>query len=386
MASETDECPGAGEQTGGGLYRRLFESASDGWLVVGHPHWEIEDANPSLCLMAGTSRSALVGMDARRVRAFSGFFRDGVCAAMIAGGGVFRSEGLQLEAADGHVIPVEVVCSAFHLNGRMLVQCTVRDTTMREHEADEVRRITENLEQRVAARTAELEAANRELEAFTYSVSHDLRAPLRHILGFVDILKAEGGGAGREVVDRHLATIAGAARRMGELIDDLLDFSRIGRSEMRKVEVPLRSLVDEAMADVEPQAAGRCIEWAIGDLPRIEVDRSLMRQALVNLLSNAVKFTLMRERARISIDATAEAGGGHVVHVGDNGIGFDQRHASRLFGVFERLHANGRFEGTGIGLANVQRIIRRHGGRIWAEGREGAGAVFHFSLPATGTE
>jgi PAS domain S-box-containing protein len=386
MAVETDKTRPGPPASSGDLYRRIFESASDGLLVAGYPDWEIEDANPSLCLMAGSSRAALVGRDARSVGAFAGFFGDGVCASVLAGGGVHRCDGLHLEASDGRRIPVEIVCTTFHHDGRMLAQCGVRDMTMRQHEADEVRRVTENLEHRVDARTAELEAANRELEAFTYSVSHDLRAPLRHILGFVDILKAEGGLAGNEMAERHLATIAGAARRMGELIDDLLDFSRIGRSEMRKVSVPLRTLVDEAMGDVEPQTAGRSVEWTIGALPEVEVDRSLMRQALVNLLSNAVKFTSVRDRAAIAITATPEAGGGHVVHVRDNGIGFDQRHASRLFGVFERLHANGRFEGTGIGLANVQRIIRRHGGRIWAEGKQGEGAVFHFSLPAAGPE
>jgi light-regulated signal transduction histidine kinase (bacteriophytochrome) len=237
------------------------------------------------------------------------------------------------------------------------------------------------LEDRVKQRTAELAALNSELEAFTYSVSHDLRAPLRHVTGFANLLQQHAGPALDDQGRRYLGTITDAARRMGTLIDDLLAFSRMGRATLTKRPVDLSALVHEARNEVTAQAAeSKPIQWDVKPLPAVEGDPSLLRPALVNLLSNAVKYSGTRQHPRIEVGAT-HANGEVVVFVRDNGVGFDMNYAHKLFGVFQRLHRSEDFAGTGIGLANVRRIIQRHGGRTWAEGAIDQGATFYFSLP-----
>ena len=226
-----------------------------------------------------------------------------------------------------------------------------------------------------------LVAANKELEAFSYSVSHDLRAPLRHVSGFVQLLQSNAKGKLDETGARYLEVIAGAARKMGELIDDLLSFSRTGRAQMHLETVPLGPLVDECRRELEPEMQGRKIAWTIGELPDVQADRPLLRQVLANLLGNAVKYSGKREEARIEVSSRRE-GDEIVVCVRDNGAGFDMKYVDKLFGVFQRLHGEAEFEGTGIGLANVRRIVVRHGGRTWAEGEVDKGAAFYFSLPA----
>jgi light-regulated signal transduction histidine kinase (bacteriophytochrome) len=239
----------------------------------------------------------------------------------------------------------------------------------------------DELEERVRARTLELEASNQELEAFSYSVSHDLRAPLRHVVGFANLLDQHAGSTLDERGRRYTHTIVEAAGRMGRLIDDLLAFSRMGRAAVSKQAVDLRSIVDDARAEVAPQAAGREINWTIHELPTVHADPALLRPAMINLLSNALKYTGTRERACIEIGTADAPEGEVVVFVKDNGVGFDMDYAHKLFGVFQRLHAGKEFSGTGIGLANVRRIIQRHGGRTWATGAVDAGATFFFSLP-----
>ena len=230
-----------------------------------------------------------------------------------------------------------------------------------------------------------LVAANKELEAFSYSVSHDLRAPLRHVAGFVQLLQANAKDKLDETGARYLEVIAGAAKKMGELIDDLLSFSRTGRAQMHREPIPLGPLVDECRRELEPEMRGREIEWRIGELPEVEADRALLRQVLANLLGNAVKYSRKQAAARIEVSAR-RAGEEIVVCVRDNGAGFDMKYADKLFGVFQRLHTEAEFEGTGIGLANVHRIVVRHGGRVWAEGEVDKGAAFYFSLPAKPAE
>jgi signal transduction histidine kinase len=234
------------------------------------------------------------------------------------------------------------------------------------------------------AGVAELTAANQELEAFSYSVSHDLRAPLRHISGFVDLLRRGSAEKLDEKGRRQLDMIARAARNMGELIDDLLAFSRVGRTQLQREPVDLSFLVREVVQPVRLETAGRNIEWQIGDLPAVMADPSLLRIVLANLVGNAVKYSRTRERPRIeigSVPASGQPDGEAVVYVRDNGVGFDPEYAGKLFGVFQRLHRADEFEGTGIGLATVRRIVHRHGGRTWAEGRLDGGATFYFSLP-----
>ncbi len=247
---------------------------------------------------------------------------------------------------------------------------------------EEHRRLNAELEQRVARRTAQLEAANRELEAFSYSVSHDLRAPLRHILGFLGLLENHAASNLDEKSRHYLRVTCDAARQMGTLIDGLLSFSRMSRAEMDPRRVALRPLVEEVMRDLSREHEGREVVWEIGRLPEVSGDAAMLRQVWVNLVSNALKFTRARSPARIEIGAVAPAEGGEVqCFVRDNGVGFDMKYADKLFGVFQRLHHAEEFEGNGVGLANVQRIVQRHGGRVWAEGAPDAGAVFWFALP-----
>lgn len=246
---------------------------------------------------------------------------------------------------------------------------------------EQISRLNAELERRVQQRTAQLESANNELEAFSYSVSHDLRAPLRHIDGFTSMLESQAVDALDESGKRYLRTIAESARRMGMLIDDLLVFSRMGRIDMRKKTVDLEQLIQETIRSLEHDTQGRNIDWKYSKLPKVEGDPSLLRQVFANLLGNAVKYTRPRDPARIEIGCANETPDEMVVFVRDNGVGFDMQFAQKLFGVFQRLHRADEFEGTGIGLANVRRIILRHGGRTWAEGNLGEGATFYFSLP-----
>jgi len=256
----------------------------------------------------------------------------------------------------------------------------IADITARKRAEEQIHRLNQELEQRVIDRTAQLEAANKELEAFAYSVSHDLRAPLRHIDGFLELLQQTIEETLDERSRHYMSSIANAARRMGTLIDDLLAFSRMGRNEMSKKSVDLGVLIQDIIREFEPEIQDRTIHWRIADLPTVSGDRTMLRLVLTNLVSNALKFTRGHAPAEIEIDC--EAGEKEtVVFIRDNGVGFDMAYVDKLFGVFQRLHPADEFEGTGIGLANVRRIITRHGGRTWAEGQVNQGAVFYFSLP-----
>jgi PAS domain S-box-containing protein len=236
------------------------------------------------------------------------------------------------------------------------------------------------LEEQVTERTAELLAANKELDAFSYSVAHDLRAPLRHMQGFMDLLKKRLAEVPDKEIHDYANTIAAASVKMGMLIDDLLAFSRLGRTEIKKRKVGLNVLVREVVQDIQAEVKGRDIKWEFYELPEVHGDQALLRLVLVNLISNAIKFTNTRPQAEIGIGCKEEVDK-FICSVKDNGVGFDMKYVGKLFGVFQRLHPHNQFEGTGIGLANVQRIIARHGGRTWAEGSLGQGAIFYFSLP-----
>jgi PAS domain S-box-containing protein len=253
---------------------------------------------------------------------------------------------------------------------------TNNDITERKRREQEI----QGLNVELAKRSAELEAINKELEAFAYSISHDLRAPLRHMSGFTELLQKRATAALDEKSNRYIAMILDSAKRMGDLIDDLLAFSRIGRTETQKTSVSLAQLAREAVAEVRQDTQGRNIAWKIGALPDFSGDRAMLRLVLVNLISNAIKFTRTREHAEIEIGCLDE-NNDLIVFVRDNGVGFDMKYVNKLFGVFQRLHQSDAFEGTGIGLATVQRIIHRHGGKVWADGVVDGGASFYFSVP-----
>jgi len=255
------------------------------------------------------------------------------------------------------------------------------EISVRKHAEDEIRRLNVELEQRIVDRTAQLQAAYQELQAFSYSVAHDLRAPLRHVLGFVELLQQDAGPSLSEKSLRHLTTISQSAKRMGDLIDGLLTFSRVGRAELQKTHVNLEELVRETLGDFQAETTERKIVWKIHPLPPVWADRALLRTVLVNLISNAVKFTGARAKAKIEIGCAPSENGETVIFIRDNGAGFDPKYSEKLFRVFQRLHSQAEFEGTGIGLANVQRIIQRHGGRAWAKGVVDGGATFYFSIP-----
>jgi PAS domain S-box-containing protein len=299
-------------------------------------------------------------------------------------GDVVRFER-QFRRKDNQIVPVEVSLSIAEGDH---YQSVVRDISDRKRAEELLRRSHEELEVKVKERTAqlskaneELQSVNKELEAFAYSVSHDLRAPVRHIAGFTELLQKRAEPVLDEKSRHHIDMILDSANRMGTLVDDLLAFSRIGRAETQKTTVQLEQLVKSAVSEIAPDLQNRRIAWRIGDLPICYGDPAMLRLVFGNLLSNAVKFTRTRERGEIEIGSLNHRPDEAVVFVKDNGVGFDMKYKDKLFGVFQRLHPQEAFEGTGIGLATVQRIVNRHGGRVWAEGTVDQGATFYVGLP-----
>jgi signal transduction histidine kinase len=248
---------------------------------------------------------------------------------------------------------------------------------------EEVRRLNEELEERVAERTADLVAVNQDLESFTYSVSHDLRAPLRHIHGYTQLLEEEFGPQLPKGAREFAEKIRRSSRNMGQLVDDLLNLSRVGKKVISRQPVELNKLVDEAVIEIKPEAEDREIAWEIQELPPAECDPRFIKQVFLNLLANAVKYTRPREHARIEV-GQMKVDGETAIYVRDNGVGFDMKYSGKLFMAFQRLHRAEEFEGTGVGLATVARIIRKHGGRIWAEAAVNQGATFFFTLEPPG--
>ena len=288
--------------------------------------------------------------------------------------GYVRYEDLPLQNKDSRHIAVEFVCNVYQEDTAKVIQCNIRDITERKREEDRKEQFSLELEKRVLERTAEL-------EAFSGAVSHDLRAPLRHLAGYLGELQEQGDQTFSKNNLGLLTRCSQATKRMGNLIEDLLAFSRVGTALVKKKAVNLDELIRETLDDYSPEIKDRQIEWNIQQMGVAEADPALLRMVFGNLISNAVKFTGGRTNPKIEIGRTGDSTDETVFFVRDNGAGFDPEYTEKLFGLFQRLHSQDEFEGTGLGLANMQRIILRHGGRVWAEGAVDVGATFYFSLP-----
>ena len=284
---------------------------------------------------------------------------------------------LEIVTAKGNVRSVHSIGKTDPEN--MRIYGFFQDITERKQIENAIQKLNNELEQRVLERTRQLEMANNELEAFSYSVSHDLRAPLRHINGYVDLLNSKFSDHLPEKATYYLSTITDSTKEMGILIDDLLRFSRTSRQDLNKTHFDMNVLVNEVVEKTKEDVGLRQIVWSVQDLPQLYGDISMLKQVWANLISNAVKYTKYKETAEIQIACTVEKNN-YVFSIRDNGVGFDMQYAAKLFGVFQRLHAKEEFEGTGIGLAHVQRIIHKHNGKVWAEAEPNHGAVFYFSI------
>lgn len=359
-------------------FRQFMESAPDAVVIVDGDGL-IRMVNAETERLFGRSRASLHGRPvevllperyrAKHVGHRDGFGRDPRLRPM--------GEGLELHGlhADGHEFPVEISLSPVQTESGLLVLADIRDVTERRQQA---RKIGE-LNERLTRDNAELGALNRELEAFSYSVSHDLRAPLRAIDGFSQALLEDFGDRLDADARGYLDRVRAAAQRMGHLIDDLLKLSRVARAQLDVQEVDLSALAADVVAELERTEPQRQVETRIEAGLRVEADPRMLRIALENLFGNAWKFTRDRSPGRVEL-ASSQTGGERVFHLRDNGVGFDMAYVDQLFRAFQRLHDARDFPGTGIGLATVQRIIHKHGGRIWAEAEPGRGAVFHFTL------
>jgi PAS domain S-box-containing protein len=362
--------------------RSLIEASLDPLVTISR-EGKITDVNQATEKITGLARHQLIGSD------FCSYFSDPEEARKgyerVFAQGSVRDYPLAVRHTTGRLTSVLYNATIFRNDAGEVegVFAAARDITERLRAEKKIRKLNEELEQRVAARTEDLRGLNKELEAFNYAVAHDLRAPLRHIHGFAQMLSEEADRVLSDSCKHHLKTILDSVEQMGQLLEELLRLSRLGRQELCMQVCDLKTLLEEVLTSLKSDIKDREVEWRIADLPLVECDPALFRQVLVNLLSNALKFTRPRHPAIIEIGQSA-IDGEPVIFIRDNGVGFSMKYADKLFGVFQRLHRQHDFEGTGVGLAIVQRIMNRHGGRVWAEGELDKGATFYLTLRTCG--
>jgi PAS domain S-box-containing protein len=365
-------------------YRTLVEHAPEAIVVFDLDLGRFADANPNAERLFGMSREALLRVGA--VEVSPPFQPDGRPSSEAAGAALeraLRHETPRFEwvhrNVEGRQIPCEVSLVRLPSSGRKLVRGSIVDISERKQAVEEIHKLNAQLELRVKERTAQLEAANRDLESFTSSVSHDLRAPLRHMDGFSRILVEEYGPQLPLGAKQLLERVRAATLQMGHLVDDLLNLAQLGRGSLRIMTTDLNELLADAILSLEAEARGRAVDWRVDRLSRVPCDPGLMRQVFSNLLSNALKYTRRKEKSVIEIGEVL-IDGGPVIYIRDNGVGFDMKYADKLFQVFQRLHGEEEFEGTGVGLAIVYRILQKHGGAIRAESSAQNGATFFFTV------
>jgi PAS domain S-box-containing protein len=361
-------------------YRRLFESAQDGILIVDAESGQIRDVNPFLLDLLGFCRDEYLGKKLWEVAAFQDSAASKSAFLELQQKGYIRYDNIPLHSKAGPNVEVEFVSNTYDVGLKKVIQCNIRDITERKHAEVAIQQLTADLEQRVTLRTAQVEALNKELETFNYSVSHDLQAPLRRIDGFVTALDRACENQPNSHAKELIVEIHTSTEHMTALIQALLKLASLGRSELQCDQVDLTSLAHIIATELQQSDPGRHVEFIIPDGILASGDAAMLRIVMENLIGNAWKFTGTVDLARIELGVTYPAGKPTEYFVRDNGGGFDMRYADRLFGAFQRLHLAEEFPGTGIGLATVQRIVHRHGGHIRAESSVGQGATFYFDF------
>jgi PAS domain S-box-containing protein len=361
-------------------YRRLFETAQDGILILDAETGQITDVNPYLIKMLGYPQAYFVGKKLWEIGPFKDSEASKATFLELQAKGYVRYEDLPLEASDERRIAVEFVSNVYAVGEKKVIQCNIRNITQRKEAEEQVHQLHAELEQRVRDRTAQMNVLHKEAEALEHSISHDLKAPVRRIAGFAKALAedyaAKLGDEGEQFVKR----ICASAEHMGVLLDGLMEVARFSRSELKRQSVDLTALARRVAAEQQRTVPERKIEFVIAQGIMANGDSKLLQKVMENLLNNACKFTANRLPARIEFGTAPQSDGKVSYFVRDNGVGFDMAYADRLFGAFQCLHSPEEYPGTGVGLATVERIVRLHGGRAWAEGTENTSATFYFTL------
>ena len=361
-------------------YRRLFETAQDGILILDADTGQVIDVNPFLTAMLGYSQEEFLGKKLWELGAFKDIKASELAYRELQSKGYIRYDNLPLETSSGRSVAVEFVSNVYLVDHTRIAQCNIRDITLREQTVSEIHKLNADLEKRVQERTAQLEFLNKELETFNYSVSHDLRAPLRRIMGFTEAFREANADKQSAECLQLIENIRVSAERMNTLIGALLELTSLSHGELRRQSVDLSAVVHLIAAELQQNHPTRQVEFVIAEGITANGDGQLLHIVMENLLGNAWKFTSRHVSAHIEFGTAPQADGSVAYFVRDDGAGFDATYADKLFGAFQRLHNEKVFPGIGIGLATVQRIIHRHGGRVWAEGMVDKGATFYFTI------